>query len=424
MTGSTTSSASLTFNLYLKPSLLVISFYQIIVTGIYTAQQLLLAAYLDELGYILISGIILAVFFLFMFTLGPICATLSDLHGRKFLMIAANWFSVIGFIGLFFANEPMSLFFMNALLGIGSAFRVGSVVAIWVQNSPKDRVGESLAYFNIIFAVGGIAGVLLGLLMWTTIEKFTFIIFGLLLFISAFPILFLSDEGDYIPFSYVSTLDVVKNSIYSLKAKQRNHFFLSKPMIQVSIHWLAFATIIAFSTFIIPIIERVMDEIPVGSEIPFPLLLIISFTLVISGLSGLIIWGKISDAWARKPVLIIGFSGCTILIFLCFSLFQFELLLPLLESLGTGEIISLAIIGGFLVLIFIAMAVIPTPMAWISDLVGQEDLAKAMSLRQALIGMGTVIGALIGGYVIGVSGVSGLFLVILFFLIISSIILF
>ena len=63
-------------------------------------------------------------------------------------------------------------------------------------------------------------------------------------------------------------------------------------------------------------------------------------------------------------------------------------------------------------------------MAWISDLVGQEDLAKAMSLRQALIGIGTVIGALIGGYIIGSFGISGLFLVILFFLMISTIILF
>ena len=77
------------------------------------------------------------------------------------------------------------------------------------------------------------------------------------------------------------------------------------------------------------------------------------------------------------------------------------------------------VFGGILVLIFTAMALIPTPMAWISDLVGHEDLAKAMSLRQALIGMGTVLGALIGGYVIGIFGVSGLFLVILFFLIIS-----
>ncbi len=424
MTRSTTSLASLTFNLYLKPSLLVISFYQIIVTGIYTAQQLLLAAYLDELGYILISGIILAVFFLFMFTLGPICATLSDLHGRKFLLIAANWFSVIGFIGLFLATDPISLFFVNALLGMGGALRVGSVVALWVQHSPQDRVGESLAYFNIIFAVGGITGVLLGFLMWKTIEKSTFIIFGLLLFVSAIPILFISDKGEYTPFSYVSTLNVVKDTIYSMKTKQKNHFFLSKPMIQVSIHWLAFSTIIAFSTFIIPIIERVMEQIPVESEISLPLLLVISGAFVISGLSGLIIWGKISDSWARRPVLIIGFCGCTILILLCFSLFQFELLLPLIEGLATGEVISLANIGVFILLIFSAMALIPTPMAWISDLVGQEDLAKAMSLRQALIGMGTVIGALIGGYVIGILGISGLFLVILFFLIISSIILF
>ena len=423
MTRSTTSLPSLTFSLYLKPSLLIISFYQIIVTGIYTSQQLLLAAYLDESGYILISGIILAVFFVFMFTLGPICATLSDRHGRKALMVAANWFSIIGFIGLFLVEDPLSLFFMNAIVGIGTSLRVGSVVALWVQHSPENRVGESLAYFNIIFGLGGVVGALLGFIMWLNIGKLTFLFFGILLFISAIPILFLSDKGEYLPFSYDSTLNVIKDSIYSLRTKKRNHFFLSKPMIQVSIHWLAFSTIIAFTTFIIPILERIIEQIPIGSEIPLPVFLIILLAFIISGLSGLIIWGKISDFWERKPVLIIGFSGCTILILLCFSLFQFELLLPIIEGLASVEIFSLTTIGIFLVLIFTGVALIPTPMAWISDLVGQEDLAKAMSLRQALIGMGTVLGALIGGYTIGIFGLSGLFLIILFFLIVSAIIL-
>ena len=93
MKTSTVDMKSFLFDLYLKPSLLIIAIYQIVVSGTFTAQQILLAAYLDELGYLsengLFSGLILAVFFVFWFLLGPICGSLSDLHGRKFLMISA-----------------------------------------------------------------------------------------------------------------------------------------------------------------------------------------------------------------------------------------------------------------------------------------------------------------------------------------------
>ncbi|MFX0152771.1 MAG: MFS transporter, partial [Candidatus Hodarchaeota archaeon] len=141
MKNSETSVIQLIFDLYLKPSLLIIGIYQIVVTGTFTAQQLLIAAYLDQLGLILISGIILAVFFLLWFILGPFCGTLSDKYGRKFFLISGNLVSFIGFIGLVIFPEPLILFGMNALLGFGSALRIGSVLALWVQHSPKNRLG-------------------------------------------------------------------------------------------------------------------------------------------------------------------------------------------------------------------------------------------------------------------------------------------
>ena len=85
------STKSLVFELYLKPSLLVLGIYQLIATGTFTAQQILLAAYLDDLGYLLFSGVILGIYFVFWFTLGPIFATLSDIYGRKILLICSNW---------------------------------------------------------------------------------------------------------------------------------------------------------------------------------------------------------------------------------------------------------------------------------------------------------------------------------------------
>jgi len=152
--------------------------YQIVVTGIFTAQQLLLAAYLDQLGLIIISGFILAVFFLFWFTLGPIFGSLSDQYGRKFLLILSNWISVIGFFGLILTVEPLILFLFNAILGIGAALRIGSVLALWVQHTPNNRIGESMAYVNILITIGGVGGSLLGLCIWININKLTFLLFA------------------------------------------------------------------------------------------------------------------------------------------------------------------------------------------------------------------------------------------------------
>ncbi|MFX0174373.1 MAG: MFS transporter [Candidatus Hodarchaeota archaeon] len=409
---------SLIFDLYLHPSLLLIGFYQIILTAVFTAQQLLLAAYLDDLGFILISGIILAVFFLFWLILGPIFGILSDLHGRKFLLITGNIISSIGFFGLVLAPEPLFLFFLNALLGIGASLRVGSAIALWVQHSPVNRIGESLAYNSILHAAAGIGGSLIGFYMWTTIKEISFIIFGFLLLVSSVPVIFLSDSGDYIPFSFESLVNI-------LREKFHQNFFVSRPIVQVCIHWIAFSTIISFSTYIIPIIERVMEELPTGSEIllSLPLLFVISLALVVSLTGGLLVWGRVSDSWTRRPVLFIGYAGSVLLLLLAWVLIQFNLLPTLINGLIGNKPLSIAIMGLFLLSVFTAVSLVPTPMAWITDVVGQRDLAKAMSLRQVSVGIGTIIGTLVGGFVIGGFGIGGLLLIIILFLVVSAVIL-
>ncbi|MFX0124691.1 MAG: MFS transporter [Candidatus Hodarchaeota archaeon] len=421
MKKSETSVLPLLFDLYLKPSLLVIGIYQIVVTGTFTAQQLLIAAYLDQLGLILISGIILAVFFLLWFILGPICGTLSDKYGRKLFMISGNFISFIGFIGLVIFPEPLILFGMNALLGFGSALRIGSVLALWVQHSPKNRVGESLAYINILIGIGGVGGVIIGFLLWTTIKQLSFLLFGILLFLSAIPIFLLTDSGEYAPFSLVALLESLRSIIR--EKSQQNFFFFTKPMIQLSIHWFAFSTIVSFGTFIIPIFERIIGQLPPETEFPFYLLFIIVMCFLLSCIGGLLIWGKASDKWARKPVLIIGFIGTSILVFLAGFLIHFNLLYLVIDGLITNNPLSFVIIMILLILIFTTVSLIPTPLAWIVDLIGKENVGKAMSLRQALIALGTMIGTIIGGFIIGFFGVNGLLVAIFIFLVISAVIL-
>ena len=86
------------FDLYLKPSLLLIATYQIVVSGTFTAQQLLLAAYLDELGYLesqsLFSGLILSIFFVFWFLLFSFTELLA-LNSLELLLTTGMLFCIL-----------------------------------------------------------------------------------------------------------------------------------------------------------------------------------------------------------------------------------------------------------------------------------------------------------------------------------------
>jgi MFS family permease len=414
---------SFIFDLYLKPTLLMIAFYQIIATGAFTAQQILLAAYLDDLGYLenqsLASGLILAVYFVFWFILGPICGTLSDLHGRKFLIITANIVTGLGFFGLVLFQNPLMLFIVNGILGIGAAIRIGSVIALWIQHSPKNRIGESMAYINIILGIGGIGATVVGFMLWTEIKESSFVVFGTLLLFGALVILPISDEGAYTPFSLSGTIDMVRSK---LSSKFADNFFLTSPIIKLGIHWLALSAIVSFGTFLIPIIDRIIDELPSEVNLPLIPLLTLGIGTIIAAFTGLIFWGRISDKWARRPVLIIGFTSTAVLIFNIFLIFQFNQIPTIIEGLNSTDFLVISFILFLILLLFAMTSLIPAPMAWIVDIMGKENLGKTMSLRQALIAIGTIVGTSIGGFVIGTFGISGLILVILLFLLISAVI--
>ncbi|MBB3908016.1 MFS transporter [Anoxybacillus rupiensis] len=92
------------------------------------------------------------------------------------------------------------------------------------------------------------------------------------------------------------------------------------------------------------------------------------------------IWGRISDQYGRKPILLVGIIGLS----LSFFLFAVAKTLSLL--------FIARIVGGIL-----SSATMPTAMAYVADITSPEERGKGMGMIGAAIGLGFIFGPAIGG---------------------------
>jgi len=117
-------------------------------------------------------------------------------------------------------------------------------------------------------------------------------------------------------------------------------------------------------------------------------------------------WGKISDAVGRKPVLMIGISGLALSFFM----------MAMADKLWM--LFAARILGGFL-----SAANMPVTMAYVADITTPENRSKGMGLVGAAVGLGFIFGPAIGGvfsktslslpfYIAGTSSLLTLLLVI------------
>ena len=118
-------------------------------------------------------------------------------------------------------------------------------------------------------------------------------------------------------------------------------------------------------------------------------------------------WGKISDRYGRKPVMLVGIGG------LALSFFMMAV------STNLWMLYAARIIGGIL-----SAANMPTTMAYAADITTPEDRGKGMGMIGAGIGLGFVFGPAVGGifsktsfslpfYIAGITSVITMLLVLL-----------
>jgi DHA1 family multidrug resistance protein-like MFS transporter len=405
-------------DIYLNLSLWIIVIWQLTATINFTAVQLLLPLYLGDFLEIemTIVGIIVSIFFLFWFVTSPIAGIMSDTFGRRIFLYLASIISACGQLGLTLFSDPISLLLTNAIVGFGSALGAGSAVALWVVNVPENRVAESMGYYNIILGIGGVLGAIGGAIMYENFIGNTFLIFAILRIITVLPIFYISEKQTYQTFT-------VKNILYTMKNRVYTKFYLSRDVLQVSIHWIAFSAVVGISGYTFSIVNRItgVDVPPTTTEMGV-LIIGIPFVLLLP------IWGWFADRCGNRPILAVGLSGTIIAAIYVFFLIRFGIAKSfILDALNMSRIDFiypyLPVLIPLLFTILTAAAIIPSSMSWIVDRINEEDLAKVLSIRRALIGIGTVIGSFLAGITIGLFDVSTLFIVIAVLVIISAIIL-
>ncbi len=92
------------------------------------------------------------------------------------------------------------------------------------------------------------------------------------------------------------------------------------------------------------------------------------------------VWGRMSDRYGRKPILLVGIMGLS----LSFFLFAIAKTLSML--------FIARIVGGML-----SSATMPTAMAYVADVTTPEECGKGMGAIGAAVGLGFIFGPAIGG---------------------------
>lgn len=407
----------ITKSFYFNRNFWILALWQLVNTFYFTAVQILIPSYFDSLSVSqIMASISISIFFFFWFFTGPLAGIASDIYGRKLFLILSNIISSIGVFGLFFFKFDLGLLISTAILGFGNSMAVGSVLALWTVNIPESKIGESMSYYNLILGTGGLFGVVLGGYLYDLVWDLIFLFIFVLVLITGFIVFFVADKKEY--------------EIFDIR-KLRNHLFkgsnakvyMSKPILQIGIHWIFFSAIIGTASFIGPIVNRIADD-----QIPLTTIYSAVFIFGPPIAICLVFWGWFADNFGNRLTLTIGFSGLLLLAVELVILERTGVLVNFISNLvnfkGLEFLLEMILPMGMIILFLgMGVALMPSSMSWIIERTGKEDLAKVMAIRQSLIGLGTIIGTMLTGVVLDLFPISSYFILIGILLIFSAIIL-
>jgi MHS family proline/betaine transporter-like MFS transporter len=372
----------------------------------------------------------LTIYYILSLSTASFFGSLSDRIGRRTLLIIGTALAGVSFIpfpivyGIFTTYEFSFwlLLLSNSLKGVAAAMVAGPVLAMFADIAPERNHGETMGKFYLAKSAGAASGFLIGGFTYDLFEQYSFYLFMIIMFGATALYIFRFSEpkskfrsGDIdledIDFQEITVepaaINPFKTVIQSLQNKQFQKF---------AIAWLAYSTLVGAALTYAPLVLT-----KVGGQTAILGVVFLVGAAFMGAIQPTI--GKLSDSLGRKPFLIIGCVGMSLLVVMIAAILNLapeDVVDLIFNPISITKVKSLEFTPGiaipiphllivFPLLIFLlsASCFASSSLGLISDVTEEGSRGREMGLTQAITSSGSIIGTIIGGWFFGISGILG-----------------
>ncbi|MFW9998067.1 MAG: MFS transporter [Candidatus Odinarchaeota archaeon] len=352
-------------------------------------------------GFIVIGiglqiGIIMSGNLLMKLFLSPAYGDLSDVTGRKPIIVIGMAAYTLLMVGYGFANDFFALLILRMLSGVAGAavWPVGQ--ALVVDTSDEKKQGTNLGLYMLSMMAGLTTGPFIGYGFFTLLSsvgfseldayRYTFVCVALFGLLATFCVIFLvtdpvtlkskiSAKKQYISAINALLVRTVKSPVFLVRTVTASANYRTRTI--YTIYLVAIINGFA-SALLIPLVAMFLEDFYLLG--PDSIALVIGIVGILA-FPGAPIGGKLSDKIGRKRVVVAaGIAGGIIIPFLGFK---------------TNVLVIVLI---FAAIRFFSTVAEPSFRAFQSDLVPEEVRGKEFGIVDASFNFGSVLGPIVGGY--------------------------
>jgi MFS family permease len=323
----------------------------------------------------LVVGIVVAAYPIAETICGPLFGILADRYGRSRWIYIGLTISTITLFAFTLSRNVGFLIIIHALEGIAAAMIVVSSLAMVTDVSTVSNRGREMGIYDSANLGGYVIGILMAGILNHTFSMSASFYFGSIL----------AGIGAILSYKYVKekSVDIVHSTSSPLQTMR--FLFTNRRSAAIFPIWLAVTIFLGLAVTFRP---RLGPSLLMSSFLLAGAMLVLAFTQPF--------FGRLSDKYGRNRLMTLG-------------------MLSLLGLIGSAIIVvrepaSFLFIAPFLAVFGLgSFAFAPAALAWLGDLAPSGGRGMTMGVYSFVISLGTIIGPLLGGYLLDRYGLSSLF---------------